>query len=267
MFEEQVKDVVAAYHDARSVKGRVALVTGAASGIGRATASVFAAAGAHVIVTDRDGGAADAVATELAAMGLSADSMMLDVSDRKMVVKVAEFARGNFGRLDILVNNAGVHRATNLDDPEFDQAWALSHAVMVEAPQRIVRAFLPLLREAGAARIINIASIEGLASARGNIAYSSAKASVIGLTRALAVELGREGITVNAICPGPVDSAMTAEVQGDAREKYLSRYTILNRSGQPSEIAHAVLNLAMPASAFATGSTITVDGGLLARST
>ena len=267
MSEEQIEDIVASFREARSVEGCVVLVTGAGSGIGRATAALVATAGAHVIITDQDGDAANMVTYGLRVAGLSADSMLLDVSNHYQLADVVEFARSKFGRLDVLVNNAGVHRATNLDDPEFESAWELSHAVMLEAPQRLIRAFLPLLRQAEAARIINIASIEGLASARGNVAYSSAKAGVMGLTRALAVELGREGITVNAVCPGPVESAMTAEVEGDARDKYLSRYTILNRAGQPSEIAHAVLNLAMPASAFVTGSAIIVDGGLLARST
>jgi 3-oxoacyl-[acyl-carrier protein] reductase len=136
---------------------------------------------------------------------------------------------------------------------------------MLTGQQRMVRAALPWLRQSDAARIINIASTEGLGATPGNTPYVAAKTGVTGLTRGLAADLGKEGITVNCICPGPILTAMTEKVPEADKAVFAKRRTALRRYGLPEEVAHMTLNLALPASSFVTGAVIPVDGGLIAR--
>ena len=137
--------------------------------------------------------------------------------------------------------------------------------VLLTAHQRIIRAALPHLRRSTSPRIVNIASTEALGATSRDSPYCAAKAGVTGLTRALAVELGREGITVNAICPGPIDTGMTANVPDADKATFAHRRTALRRYGAPEEVAHITLSLCLPASSYITGVTIPVDGGLMAR--
>lgn len=249
----------------RSVAGRVALVTGAAGGMGRATAEVFAAEGARVAVTDFDGEGAQAVAAQLGAQGLDARAWRLDVSDADEIRRVVEEVAVHFGGLDIVVNNAGVSGFAPVDGDAYEEVWARSLSVLLTAHQRIIRAALPHLRRSDAARIVNIASTEALGATSRDSPYAAAKAGVTGLTRALAVELGREGITVNCICPGPIRTGMTAGVPEADKQAYAQRRTALRRYGEPEEVAHITLSLCLPAASFITGATIPVDGGLMAR--
>ena len=249
----------------RSVKGLTVLVTGAASGMGRATALVFAAEGANVAVTDISAEATRAVASEIASRGGSAKAWTLDVADRDNITDVVDDLAANFGGLDIVVNNAGISVRVAIDDDGYDEAWAKGLAVMLTAHPRIIRAALPYLRKSKSPRIVNIASTEALGATALHSPYSAAKAGVVGLTRSLAVELGRDGITVNCICPGPILTGMTARISNDHKAIYARRRTALGRYGEPEEVAHMTLSLCLPAASFLTGAVIPVDGGLMAR--
>lgn len=251
----------------RSVAGRTAIITGAASGMGRATAHLFAREGAQVAVTDLDQTACDAVVAEIADAGFAAArGFALDVSDGAAIGRVVADIAASFGGIDILVNNAGVSSFCPLDGgQDYDVIWDRAVATMLTAHQRMVRAALPWLRKSDAARIINIASTEGLGATPGNTPYVAAKSGVVGLTRGLAVDLGKEGITVNCICPGPILTGMTAKVDDADKAVFARRRTALRRYGLPEEVAHMTLNLALPASSYVTGAIIPVDGGLMAR--
>jgi 3-oxoacyl-[acyl-carrier protein] reductase len=249
----------------RSVKGLTVLVTGAASGMGRATARVFAADGANVAVTDISAEATQAVASEIAASGGAAKAWTLDVTDRYNITDVVNEVAAHFGGLDIVVNNAGISVRVAIDDEGYDEAWAKGLAVMLTAHQRIIRAALPYLRKSKSPRIVNIASTEALGATALHSPYSAAKAGVVGLTRSLAVELGRDGITVNCICPGPSLTGMTARIAAEHKAIYAKRRTALGRYGEPEEVAHMTLSLCLPAASFLTGAVIPVDGGLMAR--
>jgi 3-oxoacyl-[acyl-carrier protein] reductase len=249
----------------RSVKGLTALVTGAASGMGRATARVFAAEGANVAVTDYDAVGAKKVADEIVANGGSGKAWTLDVSNRDDINAVVDDIAAHFGGLDIVVNNAGISVRMAIDDEGYDEAWAKGLSVMLTAHQRTIRAALPYLRKSKSPRIVNIASTEALGATALHSPYSAAKAGVVGLTRSLAVELGRDGITVNCICPGPITTGMTARISDEHKAVYARRRTALGRYGDPEEVAHMTLSLCLPAASFLTGAVIPVDGGLMAR--
>src|SRR6267378_541280 len=167
----------------RSVKGLTALVTGAASGMGRATARVFAAEGANVAVTDFSTAGAQAVADEIAANGGIAKAWTLDVANRDDIDAVVGGVAAHFGGLDILVNNAGISVRVGIDDDGYDEAWAKGLTVMLTAHQRTIRAALPFLRTSKSPRIVNIASTEALGATALHSPYSAAKAGVVGLTR------------------------------------------------------------------------------------
>lgn len=249
----------------RSVKGLTVLVTGAASGMGRATALVFAAEGAHVALTDLSAERTQAVANEISARGGTTRAWTLDVARHDDIIRVVNDVAAHFGSLDIVINNAGLSLHAPIDSDGYEEAWAKALAVMLTAHPRIVRAALPHLRKSSCPRIVNIASTEALGATATNSPYAAAKAGVTGLTRALAVELGREGITVNCICPGPIRTAITEQISEEHKTIYAKRRTALGRYGDPEEVAHMTLSLCLPAASFLTGVVIPVDGGLMAR--
>jgi 3-oxoacyl-[acyl-carrier protein] reductase len=249
----------------RSVQGLTALVTGAASGMGRATARLFAAEGANVAVTDYNLEGAQAVTNEIAASGGNAKAWRLDVADREQIVSVVNEVAAQFSSLDIVINNAGISVRVAIDDDGYEEAWAKAISVMLTAHPRIIRAALPHLRKSKSPRIVNISSTEALGATALHSPYSAAKAGVTGLTRSLAVELGREGITVNCICPGPIRTAITDRISEEHKTIYAKRRTALGRYGDAEEVAHMTLSLCLPAASFLTGAVIPVDGGLMAR--
>ena len=251
----------------RSVAGQVAIVTGAASGMGRATALLLADEGAVVAVLDRTEGGAVAVAEEIAANGGTAVAIAVDLADGPATDAAVEQARFTLGPIDLLVNNAGISIPAPIAQDGFDAAWAQTLAVNLTAYTRTIRAALADLRRAGAGRIVNIASTEGLGATAYMAPYTAAKHGVVGLTRSLAVELGPAGVTVNCVCPGPIRTGMTALIPDDAKTKFARRRVPMRRYGDPEEVAHITLSLLLPAASFITGAVIPVDGGLTVQNT
>ncbi|MGP1281609.1 MAG: SDR family NAD(P)-dependent oxidoreductase [Parasphingopyxis sp.] len=248
----------------RSIAGKAAIVTGAASGMGRATAHLFAAERAKVAVTDLRQDACDAVVAEIGAAGAAGEARAwaLDVSDETAIGRVVGEAAAAFGGIDILVNNAGFAIPADIAEDSYEDSWGPTIAVMLSAHQRMIRAALPYLRRSESPRIVNIASTEGLGATPGNSPYVAAKHGVIGLTRGLAVDLGREGITVNCICPGPIRTGITDAIPEEHKMIYAKRRVPLRRYGIPEEVAHMTLSCVLPAASFLTGAVIPVDGGL-----
>ncbi|HYC01090.1 MAG TPA: SDR family NAD(P)-dependent oxidoreductase [Candidatus Limnocylindrales bacterium] len=249
----------------RSVAGRVVLITGAASGMGRATAHLFADEGARVAVTDIGASRVDAVVSEIRACGGTAEGWEMDVCDGAAVARAVDQVAATLGGLDIVVNNAGAALLSPIDAEDFETTWQRSIDILLTGQTRVVRAALPHLRKSDAPRIVNIASTEGLGATRFASPYTAAKHGVIGLTRALAVELGSQGITVNCIAPGPIRTAMTEAIPEEHKAIFARRRTCLGRYGDPEEVAHATLSFCLPAASFITGTVLTVDGGLMIR--
>ena len=247
----------------RSVAGKVVIVTGAASGMGRATAHLFADEGAKVAATDIT--PIDPVIAEIIGAGGTARGWQLDVARKDDIDRVVAEIAAHFGGIDILINNAGISLHGAIDTEDFESRWARSLDVLLTAQVRMVRAALPHLRKASDARIVNIASTEGLGATRFISPYTAAKTGVIGLTRSLAVEFGPEGITVNCICPGPINTGMTQRIPAEQKAEFARRRTALRRYAEPEEVAHMTLSLCLPAAGFVTGATLPVDGGLTIR--
>ncbi|MGY9072140.1 MAG: SDR family NAD(P)-dependent oxidoreductase [Acidimicrobiales bacterium] len=249
----------------RSVEGRVVLITGAGGGQGRSTAHLFADEGAHVAVTDLGQQQVDAVVAEITEAGGSAAGWVMDVGNAARIETVTNEVAAHFGGLDYLVNNAGISRFAAIDADDYEDNWAISLEVLLTAHTRTIRAALPYLRQSDAARIVNIASTEGWGATKFGSPYTAAKHGVIGLTKSLAVELGREGITVNCICPGPINTAMTSEIDDQDKMIFAKRRTALGRYAEPEEVAHGTFNFCLPSSQYMTGVIMPVDGGLLIR--
>ena len=254
----------------RSLEGRRVVVTGAASGMGRATAHLFADEGARVVCADWDADGATRVAGEIdrahgagRALGLGVDVSSAD-DRRRLVDETVSWSGG----LDVLVNNAGISRVSSVfsADDEFARNWDATLAVNLSAHAHLIRLALPHLMEApDGGRVINIASTEAFVATGGLAAYTASKHGVVGLTKSFAVELGRHNVTVNAVCPGPIDTGMTASVPQDRRDKYVRIKVPLRRYGDPEEVAHMTVSIALPAMRYMTGSVIRVDGGLVAN--
>jgi 3-oxoacyl-[acyl-carrier protein] reductase len=251
----------------RSVSGARVLITGAGSGMGRATARLFADEGARVFLADWDRKGVEAVTAEIQAMygPDSAACLSGDVanqSDRELLILAAiKFMRG----IDILVNNAGISRISSVhsDDETFNSNWDETLAVNVSAHAHLIRLALPqLLQAPHGGRIVNVASTEAVVATRGLAAYTASKHAVIGLTKSFAVELGRSNITVNAICPGPILTGMTSGIPEESKEKYARRKVPIGRYGDPEEVAQMTLSVCLPAASFLNGASIVVDGGM-----
>lgn len=239
--------------------------------MGRATAQLFADEGARVVVADLGTDRVAAVVDEIrAAHGDDrALGVECDVGELGRLRALVDATVAWAGRLDIVVNNAGISLATSAfgDEAEFEENWSRTLDVDLTAHARLIRLAVPHLVESGAGRIVNIASTESIVATGGLAAYAASKAGVTGLTRSMAVELGRQGITVNCICPGPIDTEMTAAIPDEAKATYARRRVPLRRYGLAEEVAHMTLNLCLPSSSFVNGATIPVDGGMTIRHT
>ena len=246
----------------RSVEGKVALITGAGSGMGRATSFVFAEAGARVVVSDVNEKQIDEVAKEISSSDGTSLKQVLDVTNEENINESVTNVIKEFGQLDILVNNAGISIPTTIDDENYEESWDKTFDVLLKGQVNLIRAALPFIRQSDCGRIVNISSTEGMGATPKISPYTAAKHGVIGLTRSLAAELGAEGITVNCICPGPINTAMTAAIPTENKQIYARRRVPLKRYGEPEEVAHMTLSLCLPAASFVNGAVLPVDGGL-----
>ena len=238
-----------------TLAGKIALITGAGAGIGRATADAFLREGARVIATDRD---------PAALAGLAAEQRALDVTDPAAVSALA----AALGRIDILVNCAGfVETGTLLDND--DAQWTRSFEVNVFAMARVIKAFLPAMLGGGGGAIVNIASVAGsLKGVPNRCIYGASKAAVIGLTKSVAIDFIARGIRCNAICPGTVDTPSLQQRLADTGDYAAARAAFnarqpMGRLGTAEEIAAMALYLASDAGAFATSQTFVIDGGFI----
>ena len=245
----------------RSIKGKIALVTGAASGMGQATAYLFADEEATVAVLDRNAEGVTRVVEEIKQAGGNATGWTLDLSNSEDIEPTVPQIAEHFGGLDILINNAGIDASARIQSSKYEEVWERCFSVNLAAHHRLIRAALPNLIKSGAGRIVNIASTEAVGGSAFASPYTAAKHGVVGLTRALAVELATQGVTVNCICPGAIHTGLTATIPAKAKDIFARRRVPLKRYGDPEEVAHATLSLVLPASSYINGATVIVDGG------
>lgn len=255
----------------RSIAGKRAIVTGAASGMGRATAHLFADEGARVVVADLD---AERVATVVEEIEVvhgpdTALGVVCDVGDARQLEALVERTVAWCDGIDIVVNNAGIVRVDGafVAEDEFEKNWSTTLDVNLTAHARLIRYALPHLMESESPRIVNIASTEAIVSTAGLASYAATKAGVIGMTQSLAVELGKHGITVNSICPGPIRTPMTENFSEEIKAVYAHRRVPLRRYADPEEVAQMTLSLVLPAASFVSGVALPVDGGMTIRHT
>lgn len=243
------------------LEGRVALITGGGTGIGAATARLFAEEGAAVCVTGRRKAPLDEVVTSIEATGGRALAVSGDVAITEDCQRMVDQTTATFGKIDVLVNNAGT--ATLMDaDETTDELWDQTIATNLSGAFRMIRAVLPGMMSREAGSIVNVSSILGQSGMKRSAAYGASKAGLDQLTRILAVEYADRGIRVNAVAPAWVDTPMTESVQAHAAMyERLKKKHPMGRFGAPEEVAQAVLFLAAEQSSFTTGSVLTVDGG------
>jgi NAD(P)-dependent dehydrogenase (short-subunit alcohol dehydrogenase family) len=239
---------------------KVAIVTGAAHGIGRAIAQLFAEQGAWVLIADIDQEAGDLVVATIQNAGGQAQFVLTDVSSLNDVERAVKIAALKSGRIDVLVNNAA-HLGDWLDAQQATpEQWDHSYAVTLKGPALVTRAVLPYMTAQQHGSIINIASVQGLLGAKTSAAYTSMKHALIGLTRSAAYDFGPQSIRVNAICPGPIRTRISPPEGSEWHQRQVAK-TLLARTGEPREVAWAAVFLASDESSYVTGITLPVDGG------
>ncbi len=251
-------------HTEKVLANRVALLTGAASGIGRAQVNLFSAAGASIIAVDRNITGLDSVVAETAADGGDVLGIAADLSNLQSIENAVEKAIDRFGRIDILCNTAGLHDGYVPSLDTSDDLWDQIFEINVKAIFRLTNAVLPGMLARSAGIIVNVASISGSVAGGGGAAYTASKHAVIGYTRQIAYDYGRKGIRANAICPGMVETEMTRDVLAIKESKFVKavRAVPAGRFAQPEEIAEVALFLASEKAGFMHGAAVMVDGGL-----
>jgi NAD(P)-dependent dehydrogenase (short-subunit alcohol dehydrogenase family) len=240
------------------LQDKVAIVTGAASGIGRASAELFAAEGARVLAVDRPG-------ADLAFADGAIETLACDVALAEAPSVIVDHALAAFGQLDILFNNAGVAASVAVAEMS-DEQWDRVVDIDLRAVFRLTRQAIPHLIRSRAGRIVSTASVMALGTDYGLAAYCAAKAGVVGLTRTLALELGKHGVTANAVLPGAILTGMTrASFEVAHNAEVWAKKSVLRRLGQPIDVARVALFLASEDGGFVTGQAIAADGGLMLR--
>ncbi|HEU0119486.1 MAG TPA: 3-oxoacyl-ACP reductase FabG [Bryobacteraceae bacterium] len=253
------------YEKLFDLTGRVALVTGGSRGLGKAMARIYAEHGASVMICSRNAVELEAAASEIG-NGLNArvEWMTADLAKRDGAQHVAEETLARLGRVDVLVNNAGGNipqRADQITDEAWDQIIELN----LSGIMRLTRAVLPQMMERKWGRVIHISSVLGLGGKLGRNAYSATKAALIGMARSSALDLGPHGITVNCISPGPFLTELPLGLLNDEQKQEFTNRTALKRWGNPEEIAGVALLLGTDAGSYITGTTLLIDGGVLAN--
>ncbi|WP_421999845.1 SDR family NAD(P)-dependent oxidoreductase [Reyranella sp.] len=249
--------------------GKIAAVTGGASGIGEATVRRFVAEGASVAFCDRDGERGRRVAGELEAAGAKVAFTQADVGSEAACLGFVEGAAQQFGRLDILVNNAGIRKYEKIDQASA-ASWNEILGVNLMSYVFCAKAAVPLMRKGNGGAIVNVASVRSVVAGGGNLQYDTTKAAIAGLTRALAADHSSEGIRVNAVGPGPIFTPFHARriaAAGETVEQYnaqAARGTMMKRPGRAEEVAAAILFLASDDASYVTGTLLFVDGGMTA---
>lgn len=243
-----------------TLKNKLAVVTGAASGIGRATATALAAAGAKVIVADIAAEPGEKAAAELRAAGHQAEYLGVDMTSTDSINAFAEALKNKHGAADILVNAAGWGRTAPFLEgtPDF---WDKVIALNFVGPMTLAKALLPAMIERGAGKIVNVASDAGRVGSLGETVYSGAKGGLIAFTKSLAREVARYKISVNCVCPGPTDTPLMAAVPDKVKDA-LTKAIPMRRLGQPQEVADAIVFFSGAGSDYVTGQVLSVSGGL-----
>jgi NAD(P)-dependent dehydrogenase (short-subunit alcohol dehydrogenase family) len=239
-----------------TLEGKVAIVTGAAHGIGRAIAEVFSQAGAHVVIADIDDQAGPTVAESLK----NTTFIRADVSSPSDCGAVVDSAGRITGRIDVLCNNAAYLGAAHAAMEATDEEWERCFSVALLGTQRFTAAVLRYMVKQQSGSIINISSVQGLVGARNSVAYSSIKHAIIGFTRSVAYDYGPQNIRANAICPGAIKTRISPQSGEELHTRQISK-TFLGRVGEPREVALAALFLASDAASYITGAALPVDGG------
>lgn len=247
------------------IRGRVAIVTGAASGIGRSIAQSLAAEGARVVVLDRNLRGAERTVSEIERDGGEGVARFCDVTRSKMIDAAVDAVLARWGRIDILVNDAGIAGPMLRVDAIAERQWDHVLDVNLKGTFLFTQRVLPAMSERGFGRIVTIASAHGLVGAPLSAAYVASKHAVIGFTKTVALEWGTRGITANTVCPGYVDTPMGVQPGRipDHLDRVLARSAI-KRIAEPTEIASLVLFLVSPAAGYITGAAIAIDGGITA---
>lgn len=251
------------------LRGRVAIVTGAAAGIGKATAELFAKEGAHVVVLDKNGAGAEAVANEIAQRGGTAVARTTDVSRAQEVEAAVALALERFRTIDVLVNNAGIEFKRPVEHTTEDE-WDHVLAVNLKSVFLMSKQVIPTMKGNRRGAIVNNSSVGYFIAAANSSAYGASKAGMMALTRGMALELAPFNIRVNAVCPGVIDTPMNERNlmradDAEAMRRSWFEVTPLNRLGRPEDVANAILFLACDESDFITGTPLIIDGGRTAQ--
>jgi NAD(P)-dependent dehydrogenase (short-subunit alcohol dehydrogenase family) len=251
--------------DIFNLKGKVALVTGGSKGLGKAMARGLAEAGADIVISSRhENELKPALEEILRDTDRKGRFVVADMSRRSDVLRLARTALEQMGRVDILVNNAGTNIPQAIDQIK-DEDWDAVMEINLNSIMVLTRALVPQMKSRSWGRVIHISSVMGFISKEGRNAYSATKSALIGLARANALDLGRYGITVNCIAPGPFLTDLPGRLLSDAEKQEFAKVTALGRWAEPKELVGPVLLLASEAGSYITGETIVVDGGWLAR--
>ncbi len=245
----------------KRLEGQYAFITGAGKGIGKAVASLFAEEGATVFLIDILN-EVNEVADEIRGQNLKAESFVVDVRDRQKLKSLVESIISQHGKIDILINNAGIIRDRTFLKMSDDE-WHDVMDINLNSVFTITKLILPHMKESGYGRIVSASSINGYVGTFGQTNYSSSKAAIIGFTKSLAKEVGKYGITVNAVAPGFIQTDMTASMPAAVIEAGMAAIPV-GRAGQPEDVAHAYLFLASREAGFVNGEILNVNGGVYA---